>query len=133
MAQLRRSQQGRYAEAVKLAEQATAIDPRADWVRAFLVASYLELEDVSAARDVVTEQPSVQPLQWLPICLFVGASERGADLRSHESRAHCAGAGLRKPTWFATRRWRPDVSTMLATRSCRYSTAWTNLSICPRL
>ncbi len=57
-------------------------------MRAFLVAFYLELEDVSAARDVVTEQPSVQPLQWLPICLFVGASERGAESGSRESRAH---------------------------------------------
>ena len=80
LAQLRRSRQGRFAEAVKLAERAVSIDPRADWARAFLIDFYLELEDVNAARAVVMEQPSMQPLQWLPICLFAGASKRGAIL-----------------------------------------------------
>jgi TolB-like protein/DNA-binding winged helix-turn-helix (wHTH) protein/Tfp pilus assembly protein PilF len=80
IAELRRTQQGRFAEAVKLAERAAAIDPRADWVRSLLVEFYLELADVTAARDIVMEQPSAQPLQWVPICLFVGALERGARL-----------------------------------------------------
>ncbi len=91
IAELRRTQQGRFAEAVKLAERAAAIDPRADWVRSLLVEFYLELEDVTAARNVVTEQPSAQPLQWVPICLFVGALERGASLVRTNSESIRAG------------------------------------------
>jgi TolB-like protein/DNA-binding winged helix-turn-helix (wHTH) protein/Tfp pilus assembly protein PilF len=72
---------GRFAEAIKLAEQAVAIDPRAQWMRWFLVDFYLELDQVDAARDVLAGQPlPVEPAQWLTVCLYEKELERAANL-----------------------------------------------------
>ena len=72
---------GRFAEAIKLGEQAVAIDPRAQWMRWFLVDFYLELDQVDAARDVLVQQPlPVEPAQWLTVCLYDRELERAAEL-----------------------------------------------------
>ncbi len=81
LAAIRAYHQGRFAEGVKLAEQAVAIDPRAPWMLLRPVNFYLELEDVEAARSFVAEQPeSARPALWLPICLFERQPERAADI-----------------------------------------------------
>src|SRR6202008_1841496 len=73
--------QGRLAEAVQLAERAIAIDPRARWMRSSLVAFYLGLDDVEAARSVLAEQPEpLQPGQWLTVCLSERELQHGMDL-----------------------------------------------------
>ena len=73
--------QGRFSEAVTLAEQAQAIDPRAAWIRWFLVEFYLELEDADAARSALEEAPDpLPPEQWLALCLYEGNLARAAGL-----------------------------------------------------
>jgi tetratricopeptide (TPR) repeat protein len=73
--------EGRLAEAVQLAERAIAIEPRARWMRSSLVAFYLGLDDVDAARSVLAEQPEpLQPDQWLTVCLYERELQHGADL-----------------------------------------------------
>ena len=76
-----RWRESRFAEAVKLGEQAVAIEPGAEWLRWFLVDFYLELGDVDAARNVLAEQPTpAHPSQWLTICSYERKSQRAADL-----------------------------------------------------
>jgi TolB-like protein/DNA-binding winged helix-turn-helix (wHTH) protein/Tfp pilus assembly protein PilF len=73
--------QGRFAEAIEMAEQAVTSDPRAAWARALLVEFYLELGEVDAARSVLSDQPDpAQSIQWLAICLYEQRLERAADL-----------------------------------------------------
>lgn len=73
--------QGRFAEAVTLAERALSIDPSAHWIRSFLVEFYLELGEVDAARSVLTEAgDAVAPVQWLSICLYAGKLETAVDV-----------------------------------------------------
>jgi TolB-like protein/DNA-binding winged helix-turn-helix (wHTH) protein len=73
--------QGRFAEAVLLAERALAIDPRVAWMRRPLAEVYLEVGDVDAARSVLLEAPeTVPPKQWLAICLYEKQAERAAEL-----------------------------------------------------
>jgi hypothetical protein len=83
-----RAAQGRVAEAVALAEQAVAIDPRAPWVLTRPVHFYLELGDLEAARSFAAEQAeSASAALWLPICLFGGQPQRAAEiLRAHPER-----------------------------------------------
>lgn len=45
--------QGRIAEAVKYGEKSVAIEPHVDWIRERLVWFYVDLGDLSAARDVL--------------------------------------------------------------------------------
>ena len=81
LATIRAYHQGRFAEGLKLAEQAVAIDARPAWMLQRPVALYLELEDVDAARTFVAQQPqSERPALWVPICLFKRQVERAADL-----------------------------------------------------
>ncbi|MGH8284239.1 MAG: tetratricopeptide repeat protein, partial [Steroidobacteraceae bacterium] len=81
LANIRRIHQGRFAEAVKLAEQAIAIDPRAQWIRPHLVNFYLELEEIAAARSYLAAQGNPEePTPWLPICLYERELQRGVDL-----------------------------------------------------
>ena len=73
--------QGRFAEAVKLGEQALAIEPQGDWMRWFLVDFYLEVGEVEAARRVLLDQPrEPHPSQWLTICARQRDVARAADL-----------------------------------------------------
>jgi TolB-like protein/DNA-binding winged helix-turn-helix (wHTH) protein/Tfp pilus assembly protein PilF len=83
-----RGGQGRPAEAVALAEQAAAIDPRSPWTLTRPIHFYLELEDVEAARRFAAEQAeSVRVALWLPICLFERQPERAAEiLQAHPER-----------------------------------------------
>ena len=77
--------QGRFAEAVALAERALTLDPRADWVRRPLAEIYLEVGEVDAARNVLLEAPeTVPPAQWSAICLYEQQAARGIDLRRAE-------------------------------------------------
>jgi serine/threonine-protein kinase len=88
LATIRAYQQGRFAEGLKLAEQAVAIDARPAWMLQRPVALYLELEDVDAARTFVAQQPqSERPALWVPICLFERQVQRAADiLRANPDR-----------------------------------------------
>ena len=73
--------QGRFAEAILLAEQAVAIDPRSNWLRTYLVEFYLEVDDVDAARSVLAEQPDpVQSQQRLTLCWYTRELEQGLEL-----------------------------------------------------
>ena len=57
------------------------IDPRANWIRSFLVEFYLELGDADAARSVLAEQPDpARPSQWLAICLYEQKVDRAVEL-----------------------------------------------------
>lgn len=67
--------QGRFAEAVMLAERAVATRSGEAGPSSFLVEFYLELEDVDAARSVVEQQAD-----WLTICLQQRKLERAAEL-----------------------------------------------------
>jgi TolB-like protein/DNA-binding winged helix-turn-helix (wHTH) protein/Tfp pilus assembly protein PilF len=67
--------QGRFAEAVMLAERAVAIRSGEAGPSTFLVEFYLELEDVDAARSAVEEQAD-----WLTICLQQRKFERATEL-----------------------------------------------------
>jgi TolB-like protein/DNA-binding winged helix-turn-helix (wHTH) protein/Tfp pilus assembly protein PilF len=76
-----RWQQGRFAEAVKLGEQALAVDPRAEWIRWPLAQFYLEVGDLEAARSVLLDAPeAVPPYDWLAICMYERQAGRAADL-----------------------------------------------------
>lgn len=88
LAQIRAYRDGRYAEAVKLAEQAVAIDPRARWALAQPVDFYLDVQDVDAARSFALQQvESARAALWLPICLFQQQPERAAEiLRANPNR-----------------------------------------------
>ena len=82
--------QGHFAEAIRLGEQAVAIDLRSNWLRSQLVEFYLELDDVDAARSVLAEQPDpVQPAQILVLCWYQRALAPAVELL----RAGAARAG----------------------------------------
>ena len=73
--------QGRFSEAIMLAERAQAIDPRANWMRWFLVEFYLEVGEVDAARSVLTEaQDPASSGQWVALCLYEQEPEQAAEL-----------------------------------------------------
>jgi TolB-like protein/DNA-binding winged helix-turn-helix (wHTH) protein/Tfp pilus assembly protein PilF len=77
--------QGRFSEAIMLAERAQAIDPRANWMRWFLVEFYLEVGEVDAARSVLTEaQDPVPSGQWVALCLYEQEPEQAAELLREE-------------------------------------------------
>lgn len=61
---------GELAEAVKLEEQALAIEPRVLWLRRALSELYLDLEDARAAGQVLEEVGERRPETWLPIHLY---------------------------------------------------------------
>jgi TolB-like protein/DNA-binding winged helix-turn-helix (wHTH) protein/Tfp pilus assembly protein PilF len=88
LAALRAYDQGLFAEGVKLAELAAAIDPRTPWTLTRPVHFYLEMQDVEAARAFAAEQlESVRPALWLPICLYEKHPERAAEiLRANPNR-----------------------------------------------
>ncbi len=71
---------GHFAEAVKFAEQAIAIDPQSPWLREELADTYLELEDPAAARQTLEELGEQQPGMWLPIHLYEGELKRAAQI-----------------------------------------------------
>src|SRR4030095_5192776 len=83
-----RAAQGRLAEAVGLAEQAVAIDPRAPWVLTRPVHFFLELGDVKAAVSFAADEAeSARAALWVPICLFERQPQRAAEiLRAHPER-----------------------------------------------
>jgi TolB-like protein/DNA-binding winged helix-turn-helix (wHTH) protein len=74
-----RFNQGRIAEAVKYGEKAVAIEPHADWVRERLVWFYVDLDDLSAVRDVVrgfvAGGPNI-PIDEALICYRAGNLDR---------------------------------------------------------
>lgn len=76
-----RWEQGRFAEAIGLGEQALASDPRAEWIRWPVAQFYLEVTDVEAARSVLLESPeTVPPYDWLAICMHERQSHQAAEL-----------------------------------------------------
>ena len=75
--------QGRFADAVMLAERAVAVDPRAEWMRRPLAEMYLDLGEIHAARNVLLEAPAtVPPIQWLTVCLYERKPVQAAELLS---------------------------------------------------
>ena len=74
-----RFNQGRIAEAVKYGEKSVAIEPHVDWTRERLVWFYVDLDDLSAARDVlrgfVAGGPDI-PTDEALICYRTGNMDR---------------------------------------------------------
>ena len=78
-----RFNQGRIAEAIKYGEKSVAIEPNVDWTRDRLVWFYVDLGDLSAARDVVRGFPAGSPnipLEEALICYRAGNLERAEAL-----------------------------------------------------
>ena len=71
LAQLR-WQQGRLAEAIKHAESALAIEPKAVWIRERLVWLYVDLEDIESARDVTRAFEHPFPAANALLCYHAG-------------------------------------------------------------
>lgn len=83
LAQLR-WQQGRLAEAVKLGEQAVALEPSAKWVRERLTWLYVDLGDITAAQDVMRGLPSPYRQLDALVCYRNGDVVRAADIVDDE-------------------------------------------------
>jgi len=79
LAQLR-WQQGRLAEAIKLGEQAAALEPNAKWVRERLTWFYVDLGDIAAAQDVMRGFPSPFRQVNALVCYRNGDVVRAADV-----------------------------------------------------
>jgi TolB-like protein/DNA-binding winged helix-turn-helix (wHTH) protein/Tfp pilus assembly protein PilF len=77
---------GELAEAVKLEEQALAIEPRVLWLRRALSEVYLDLEDARAAGQILEEVGERRPETWLPIHLY----ERKLQAAAATAFAHAA-------------------------------------------
>ena len=69
-----------FAEAVKFAEQAIAIDPQSPWMRQALIETYLELEDPWRQSKRSRKQAERQPGLWLPIYLYGSELQRAAQI-----------------------------------------------------
>jgi TolB-like protein/DNA-binding winged helix-turn-helix (wHTH) protein len=78
-----RFNQGRIAEAIKYGERSVAIEPHAEWTRTRLVWFYVDIGDLSAARDVLRGfAPGAAniPLEEALICFRAGNLERAEAL-----------------------------------------------------
>jgi TolB-like protein/DNA-binding winged helix-turn-helix (wHTH) protein len=75
--------QGRIAEAIKYGEKSVAIEPNVEWTRNRLIWFYVDIGDLSAARDVLggfaAGWPDI-PLEEALICFRAGNLERAAAL-----------------------------------------------------
>jgi TolB-like protein/DNA-binding winged helix-turn-helix (wHTH) protein/Tfp pilus assembly protein PilF len=71
-----RSEHGQFAEAIKLAERAAAVEPSEHWALSVLADFYLDIGDVDAARAVLADQ--ADDSQWTSVCMFEGKIERVA-------------------------------------------------------
>ena len=65
-----RSQQGRFADAVRLGERAAAIESTVQWVPFTLAEFYLDSGEVDAARAVLANQAG--DVQWSSVCMLDG-------------------------------------------------------------
>jgi tetratricopeptide (TPR) repeat protein len=73
--------QGRLAEAIKYAEKSIAIEPSVNWTRARAVWFYVDIGDLSAARDVLQGHSSAETTaEEAAICYRVGNLERAESL-----------------------------------------------------
>ncbi len=71
LALLRGPDEGRFADGIKFGEQALALDPRSEWTRNTLIATYLDVGDLVAARRVALEPPHALPVRQLAISEFL--------------------------------------------------------------
>jgi TolB-like protein/DNA-binding winged helix-turn-helix (wHTH) protein/tetratricopeptide (TPR) repeat protein len=78
-----RSQQGQFAEAVRLGERAAAIESTVPWVPAALAELYLDNGEVDAARAVLGNQ--ADDIQWSSLCMLEGKIERVAALAANSA------------------------------------------------
>jgi TolB-like protein/DNA-binding winged helix-turn-helix (wHTH) protein/Tfp pilus assembly protein PilF len=69
-----RSEQGEFAEAIRLAERGAAIEPAVAWTPVALAEFYLDIGDVDAARAALADQ--ADDYEWLSVCMFEGKIER---------------------------------------------------------
>lgn len=73
--------QGRLAEAIKYGEKSIAIEPAVNWTRQRLVWFYVDIDDLSAARDVLRAHGSVDmTAEEALICYRAGNLERAESL-----------------------------------------------------
>jgi TolB-like protein/DNA-binding winged helix-turn-helix (wHTH) protein len=75
--------QGRTAEAIKYSERSVAIEPNVGWTRDRLIWFYVDVGDLSAARDVLRGFPAGWPdvpLEEALICVRAGSLERAEAL-----------------------------------------------------
>ena len=71
---------GRFAEAIKFAEQAVAIDPQSMWMRQELIEDYLDIEDPFAAKQALEQSSDRQPELWLPLHVYARELQRAAQI-----------------------------------------------------
>jgi tetratricopeptide (TPR) repeat protein len=64
-----RQSEGRFADAIRLFEQALALDPQAEWSRRELIRTYLEYADLQAAQSVADEAPTPIIARQIPLFL----------------------------------------------------------------
>jgi TolB-like protein/DNA-binding winged helix-turn-helix (wHTH) protein/Tfp pilus assembly protein PilF len=69
-----RREQGQFAEAIRLAERALAIEPAVQWVPFTLSEFYLDIGDVDAVRAALADQ--TDDFQWLSVCTLEGKVDR---------------------------------------------------------
>jgi tetratricopeptide (TPR) repeat protein len=75
--------QGRIAEAIRYGEKSVAIEPGVEWTRDRLIWFYVDIGDLSAARDVLRgDAPGAPdiPLEEALICFRAGNLERAEEL-----------------------------------------------------
>lgn len=64
-----RNSEGRFADAVRLFEQALKLDPQSEWTRRSLIRAYVDFNDLNAAQSVADDAASVVAVRILPILL----------------------------------------------------------------
>jgi len=76
---LLQKQRGNFSEGAKLMERAITAEPRAEWMRELAALVYLDLGDITAARDVVS---SLSPQHSIQVCIanYTGETPRAAGL-----------------------------------------------------
>jgi TolB-like protein/DNA-binding winged helix-turn-helix (wHTH) protein len=80
LAEIRGFAEGRFADAVKFGEQALALDPQSEWTRRALVAAYVDVGDIAAARRVAAGGPRMLEVRELAIDSLVKDWRRGSGI-----------------------------------------------------
>ena len=81
------------ANAIRYSEQALALDPSAEWTRRALIRVYLDLGDLSAARQLLGDEGSERSLRQLALLMHEGDWRQAGDL-AYESLAREGISGI---------------------------------------
>lgn len=70
LAELRACCEGKFAEAIRYAERALAMEPNASWPRRFLVHFYLDVNEPDSAKQVIAESRESDLVGQVPVYLY---------------------------------------------------------------